>query len=187
MWLRTSPPSIQQGKQTSERKTRTKSWAQPLMCTRERVPTHPREGRRGFLVKQGLGGEGGSPALIAEALEARGEGLNVTGGQGSKGLRRAFGQGVLLPTLGPTFEGPRPRQKQPRPEPGSAGGLEHQQRDRLRLTGQAQQVDVEGEVRCWGRLPHEWHDGSSPELEMQKEGRCGDRAHLWGLSDTWAV
>lgn len=34
-------------------------------------------------MKQGLRGEGGSPALIAEALEARGEGLDATGGQGA--------------------------------------------------------------------------------------------------------
>lgn len=101
-------------------------------------------------MKQGLGEEGGSPALIAEALEARGGGLEATGGQGSEGLRRAFGQGFLLPALGPSFEGPRPRQKQPRPEPGSAGGPEPLQEGGLRLAGQAQQADMEGEVRRRG-------------------------------------
>lgn len=57
------------------------------------------------------------------------------------------GRGFFYPPWGLHLRGQGPDKS----SPGlSQGGLEHQQRDGLRLTGQAQQVDVEGEVRCWG-------------------------------------
>lgn len=70
-----------------------------MMCSCERVPVCHREGRRGLSGEARVEGRRWEPALVAEALEARGGALKATGGQGSEGLRRAFRRGVL-PTSG---------------------------------------------------------------------------------------